>query len=76
MVRSDLAQLADLTLITPGLRAAYATTMKNQGVRSQRPPLVGKGASELLFHDHRVVRRGDAESIGDSQHMSIDGESW
>ena len=76
MVRSGPAQLPHLTLTAPGLRAADATTVKNQGIRSQCPVLVGKGAPQLRFHDDGVGRRSDPESIGDSHHVSIDGESW
>ena len=49
--------------------------MKNLDVGRQRPHLLRQRGAELLFDLHGVIAFGDADAIGNAQHMPIDRQA-
>ena len=49
--------------------------MQDERVRRAGPSFGGQRAAQLLLDDHGVVRFGDADAVGDAQHVSIDRQS-
>src|SRR5262249_52983791 len=71
-----VAVVAHHALLAERLRFANAPAVQDQRVGRLRPAGLPQRRGELLLDDFRLVALGDADPIGDAQHVAVHRQPW